>query len=76
MAATIRITENFERLADAHRSELGPEENLMLEIIAAVREIDQENLFDLMDQLGGKYGSIEQATAAIRTGEAQFGFHK
>ena len=46
---------------------------LMATIVMSVPEIDQENLFDLVDQLVVQCGSIEAATAAVRSGEVAFG---
>jgi hypothetical protein len=45
---------------------------LMATIVMSVPEIDQENLFDLVDQLVVQCGSIEAATAAVKSGEVAF----
>jgi len=46
---------------------------LMAVIIMLVAEIDQENLFDLIDQLVSRFDSIEAAVAAVKSGEVSFG---
>ena len=46
---------------------------LMAVIIMSVAEIDQENLFDLIDQLMSRFDSIEAAVAAVKSGEVSFG---
>ncbi len=53
--------------------ELKPLALLMAEIIAAVSTIERENLFELVDRLVMDCGSIEAATAALKSGEIKLG---
>jgi hypothetical protein len=51
---------------------LSPLAKLMAGIVAAVSELDQENLFDLADQLVLRFGSVEAALAAVEAGDVRF----
>jgi hypothetical protein len=46
---------------------------LMMAITMSVPEIDEENLFDLIDELVARFGSIEAATTAMKSGEVALG---
>jgi hypothetical protein len=68
MATTIR-TADPSKLSEVK----DPLDQLMAAIIMAVAQIDQENLFDLVDQLVLRCGSIEAAVTAVKSGEVAFG---
>ncbi len=68
--------ENFDELIKKHSNKIPPVGVLMAEIVHRVGQIDQENLFSIVDQLVEKYGSLKTAITAVKTGEVQFGIEE